>query len=348
MRQSEGVKVRQAIMHLVDAKKAGGYVLSERELPFGAQDEFIAYLEDHIHGSLHDPAARAARFDRSRVNSVVRPLSTELLLGRCDFVEASRKIASHLYSLLSNDKRISSGLLAVCSYEAEASSKPGQFLALLKLDPAKAFQPAVASDDEGKKYVGAKKIDNTVPEKLQKCAFIRHVADGNGDYEMMLLDLQKRGTPEPAHFFTTDFLAAELYADPQTLTKTFYVQAMVALEDLRQELGPDKTEKLKKAIDAAVHSEEITIEDWIKGLRVSQAAKTHMRTKVASAIPDPVFSTDEAIADKLTRKRVLKGDFGFRLTVNRTHFDQVVVKQTPKDGYTELVIHAANLHEASK
>lgn len=74
----------------------------------------------------------------------------------------------------------------------------------------------------------------------------------------------------------------------------------------------------------------------------------HLKAKIVQAVPDAVFSTDEAIAEKLTRKRVLKGAYGLKITVNTPQFDQVIVSQTKKDGYTELVIHATDLHEVLK
>jgi hypothetical protein len=348
MRHSQGITVQRAILHLVDPKTEGGYVLSERELPLKSQAEFAAYLADHVEESLHDPAARAASFDRTKLDAALLPICTGLLVGRAPFVKGSCDIASHLHTLISNDKRISSGTLAVCSYTAKSLPDAGRFLAILKLDPSQGFQHAVASDRKGHRYVTVKRIDNAVPsagKRLQKCAFIRHVADHDATYDMVILDSQKRGSLEPAQFFTTDFLAARLYADPETLTRTFYLQAVAALNEIRHDLGPVKAERVKKAIDNAVHAEHVNIEEWVEGLRINQAAKAHMKTRIVPAIPDAVFSTDEAIAEKLTRKRVLKGAYGLKISVNAPQFDQVIVKQTKREGYTELVIHATDLQE---
>lgn len=348
MRHSDGIQIQRAIVHLINPKATGGFVLSERELPLPSHGDFKEYLEGHIEKSLHDPAARAARFVRPGNGAVVFPICTGFLLGKCKFVAGSRDIATYMHSLVLKDKRISAGTLAVCTYKVDNKPDVDSFLAILKLDPSRVFQPAFVKDDKGRTYVTVQKIDDAVPsagERLQKCAFIRHVDDGAADYDMMILDLQKRGSDEPAQFFTTDFLAAQLMADAQTLTKDFYLRATTALSEIRDEIGPAKADKVRKAIDAAVHSAQVNVEEWIDGLRISKKAKGHLRSEITATIPDPVFDTDETIADKLTRKRVLKGKYDLKISVSAAYYDKVVVKETQKDGYTELVIHATDLHE---
>lgn len=352
MRQTEGVTLESAIAHLVNPRTANGYVLSERALPLGSQQHLSTYFAEHIQNSLADPSATAARFDQANGGALLKACSN-LLDKKSGFVKQSVTIAQELHSIISADQRISPGALVVCTYKAANKSDP-RFLAILKLDPSEVFQPMTKTDSAGRKYVTFKEIHNVIPttgERLQKCAFIRKLPSGSTDYDMMLLDLQKRGSKEPARFFQRDFLGAIPFGDAQTLTKEFYLAAIKGLNDIRSLVDAKEFEQVRKAIDVAVNSTSVDVDDWLKKLKLKKKPKDRLAAVVDPATPNRSFHTDPKWAQRLTRRRVLKGDHGLRLSVEAQFFDQVVTKEKKSDAngdYWELVIRTTDLEEVAK
>jgi len=352
MRQTQGVTLEAAIAHLVNPRKPNGYVLSERALPLGSQQHLTNYLAEHIQNSLTDPAATAARFDRANGGKLHKACST-LLDKKASFVKQSVIVAEELHAIISADQRVSPGALVVCTYKA-ANISATRFIAILKLDPSEVFQPQTKTDSKGRKYVAFKEISNVIPttgERLQKCAFIRKLASGSTDYDMMLLDLQKSGSKEPARFFQRDFLGAIPFGDAQTLTKDFYLAAIKGLNEIRSDIDQKEYEQVRKAIDVAVNSTSVDVDDWLKKLKLKKKPKASLADVINPATPNRSFHTDPKWAQKVTQRRVLKGDHGLRLSIESQFFDQVIkkVKKTgPNGDYWELVINTSDLEEVAR
>lgn len=352
MRHTQGVTLEAAIAHLVNPRKPNGYVLSERALPLGSQQQLSKYLAEHIQNSLADPAASAARFDQGNNGKLLKACST-LLEKKSSFVKQSVTIAEELHAIISADQRISPGALVVSTYKA-TNMAASRFLAILKLDPSEVFQPLTKTDSIGRKYVAFKEISNVIPttgERLQKCAFIKTVASGSDDYDMMLLDLQKSGSKEPARFFQRDFLGAVPFGDAQTLTKDFYLAAIKGLNDIKADIDQGDYEQVRKAIDVAVTSTVVDVDDWLNKLKLKKKYKDRVAEAINPATPNRSFHTDPKWAKKLTQRRVLKGDHGLRLSVESQFFDRIVKKRRqsgPNGDYWELVIRTTDLEEVAR
>lgn len=352
MRDSEDISIKQAIIHLVDPKK-NKITLSNGDLPLAGNKDTREYLEEHIHNSLRDSSTRSACFERPIANPVMLPICSGLFRGR-PFVDGSQKIANHL--MKASDKRISAGAIVVCKYTASNYPDVKRFIAILKLDPADGFQPTEVVDKKGNIFIRLEKVENVVPstgERLLKCAFIqeRDVVDGEDpydDYDMMVLDRQKAESHEPARFFTEDFLQALMFGDAAELTRKFYTTSISVVEDVRSDIGEQKSEAIRKAIDTAVAGVEVNIADWTNNLNVKKSVKQTMLSKLQKVIPDPAFPTDEKMAGRLTKKRVFKGDYNFKLQLDAKRYDEVVVSREQKDAHEQITLRIPNFREVEK
>ncbi len=344
MKNVSTVSITHAIIHLVDPSKEEP-VLSDRPLLLAPDSEIRAYFEDHIRNSLHDTAARTASF---KDDSQLKGLSDTILGYPSKFVETSKKIAQHLFD--SSDKRISNGAVAICLYTSPEFAEVKRFIAILKLDHSDGFSPVPKKEKDGI-FVDFKKIKDVVPskrEKLLKCAFIRPRSDADlATYDMVVLDRQTSSTNEPALFFVEKFLGAEYFATSTDLTRKFYVNSVNTVNLLRDTIGEEKSEYVRKAIDVAMRGESIDTELWVSNLSIAKVAKETLKKALDDQLHDSSFEVDEAVAAKLVKKRVFKAP-GLRMTIDADAYDSIVFSTTKENGYIQLVLRVPELVEIAK
>jgi hypothetical protein len=257
---------------------------------------------------------------------------------------------------MSKDRRISTGDLVVCFYEAE-NTPNARYLALLKIDPSRVFRHTTKTDAQGRTYVGFEVESEAMPtvrERLQKCAFIRPLAP-RPDYDMLLLDRQAGMARDVAKFFAEDFLGVDSAFDARMRTNLLYRSLVSA----RNQLTPDVISRqeqadLDDAIRGAMALERINVDTWIDGLDASPQVKAHIERVVAKNLPDRKFELDRPAAQALIRKRRFRGDGGLKVEVRADAYDQVVhavrhVSEAPgKPPYYEVVIHTERWDEVTR
>ena len=246
-------------------------------------------------------------------------------------------------------------VLVVCFYTARNYPRIKRFLAILKLEPADGFRPVTVYEN-GVTLIRLEVVENVVPstgERLLKSAFIQPrpvgVAAGSyQDYDLMVLDRQKPGRDEPAQFFTRAFLGAESVQDAAELTRRFYIESLGGLRDIREQITEKKAETIRTAIEAAVSGAEIDIDEWTGNLSLPKPAKETILARLSAKIPDRSFQTDQDLGTRLIKKRVFRGDHGFRLQFDADSAGQILVSQRKLDGCEELILHVQNLREVER
>ena len=354
MRSSQGITVHEAVVHLITPAK-GEMTLSSAVLSLNGTGttKIGEYLAAHVENGLHDAAARTARFRRAQDESRLLPVCTKLVDEKTPLLPGSREIAAQLRD--ASDKRVSNGALVVCFYTARNYPRIKRFLAILKLEPADGFRPVTVYEN-GVTLIRLEVVENVVPstgERLLKSAFIQPrpvgVAAGSyQDYDLMVLDRQKPGRDEPAQFFTRAFLGAESVQDAAELTRRFYIESLGGLRDIREQITEKKAETIRTAIEAAVSGAEIDIDEWTGNLSLPKPAKETILARLSAKIPDRSFQTDQDLGTRLIKKRVFRGDHGFRLQFDADSAGQILVSQRKLDGCEELILHVQNLREVER
>lgn len=349
MRDATDIQLDQLIIHIINPRKPDGLKLSQRTLPLDEERNLTHYFTKHIQNSLQDSAIKAARFSALN-DGVVAGVCKSLLHGSLDMVDGSKQLAEILHGIINSDGRISPGNLAIAIYQA--GNYPGMhFLALLKIDPSNAFRPQIKEDSQGNKYVSFETTTDVMPttrERLQKCGFIQPL-DPRQDYDMMLLDRQVQ--QQVAQFFTRDFLGAELTFDDQKRTDVLYKSLMSASNKLRPQLTPKENETLCQAINYAVSSNSINIDDWLQALVLDDQHKDKINQIVSQRLPDRQFAIDTTYSQKLTRKRHFRGDYNLQVDILADEYDQVIQSvdlvpgQDGKPPYHSIVIHTEKWEE---
>jgi len=341
MKQVKTIELKRAIIHMVDAKKSK-LTHSAGELKLEPPSEKNAYFQHHISKSLQDSASRTATLtDTSRFHEFNKGLTA------AKFIATTKEIATHLYD--SSDKRISAGAIAFCLYSSPEIPGAKQFLAILKLDPSTGFHPVEQLQKDGTVIIDFEKVEGVVPslgERLLKCAFLKPTSFEEIPYDLIVLDRQTATSDEPARFFLEKFLGAEFAGQPADMTKQFYLASVGILEKNRAKLGNTRTEQLRNAVTSKLlTSNSVDVKEWCDDLNVTQAIKDQLLEELKDKIPDPSFEIDKDEVGRLTKRRVFKGAYGFRMSLESQHYDKVVYarKKTPK--YEELTLRIPNFEE---
>jgi hypothetical protein len=253
-------------------------------------------------------------------------------------------LAIKLKEILDNDKRIASGNLAMCTYQAE--NYPNQrFIALMKIDPSDVFRQKIETDEKNQQYVSFEIENDVMPttqEKLQKCAFIQSLLPRCEDYDMMLLDrqIQKK---QAAQFFTRDFLEVELTLDDKERTKRLYRGGIAAMNDVRSCLTPEQNQAVVLAFDGAIRQKTVNIDQLIEALPLENQHKEVFNKKLEEVkLFDREFLIDQSFCrNSLHSKTRFKGDYGLTFSVNSEDYQKVVKnirKPTDDDPYWEITI----------
>jgi hypothetical protein len=254
------------------------------------------------------------------------------------FIPASQELARLLFAAMGTDRRIAPGSLAVCIYTAD--NYPGiNFLALIKIDPARALVQKVGRRD-GKRIVSFDVNDLVMPtarEKLHKAALIPPPAKGKS-FDLLLLDRQV--TAVAADFFAYRFLNSIPARQPREMTNDFYLGALNAYNRLvgaptrgAVHVAVEDAEGFRDHIEVALQSPSVNLDDWVAQLPLPEEAKAVVREEMEKKLPQEkqvVIEQDYARATLLKKKR-FRGEFGVLFEVESDHYRNVVVEESEEE-----------------
>ena len=350
MRKISFVSVDEIAFHILDHHSQTGLVLSQALVSTVDRDRLAKYICKHIINSLSDKSAKAAKFILSDSDDSIAQIAQNIFEDSTKLLNNSQQIAERLYEIIKNDRRISSGVLAVCFFE-DLDNNNQKYLAILKLDPANSFRSEITCDENGNMIVDFEDIPDALPtanERLQKCAFIRQANDKNS-YDLMVLDRQARGDEGVSDFFAQKFLNIELAFDSYANTKGLYKGLTKAHNKLRSQLNKDENTNFRQATNYIMKAELVDIDDFIEALAIPDEAKAVIEETVMKYVPDSRFKTDPEFGRQLTKKKKFKGDQGVKIEINASDYERVVENIEPLPGnqnYTRVVLKVRNFVES--
>lgn len=350
MRKISLVSVDEIAFHILDHHSQTGLVLSQASVSTEDRDRLAKYICKHITNSLSDKSAKAAKFLFSDSEDSIAQIAQNLFNNSTNLLNNSQQIAERLYEIIKSDRRISSGVLAVCFFE-DLNNNNQKYLAILKLDPANSFRSEIKRDENDNTIVDFEDIPDALPtanERLQKCAFIRQANDENS-YDLMVLDRQARTDEGISDFFARKFLNIELAFDSRTNTEGLYKGLVKAQNQLRSQLAKKENANLRQATNYIMKAEFVDIDDFVGALAIPDEAKAVVEKTVMEYVPDSRFQTDPEFGQRLTKKKKFKGDQGVKIEINASDYERVVEKIESVSGnqdYTRIVLKVRNFVES--
>jgi hypothetical protein len=332
MRDAVNLSIQELILHILDPQ-GQGLVLSSVPIPLEGSEALVKYFSSHILASLKDEGIKAARFrniNPEQASGVCRAL----LRDETPLVEGSRLLAGQLYALMENDQRITSGDLAVCFFKAE-NYPYSRFLAIMKIDPSQIFNHVLRQDKRGNTYVSFEpNTQGFTAERLQKCAFIQPLEPRHPEFDMLLLDRQRKvvetraGKPGAiAQFFSESFLDAQEVIDSHRATEQVYRSLVNAENKVRAMLTDKETEALKEQVMLAVSGRRLNLDHWLESLPLPAEAREEINQVVSPRLPSREVTLDRNFSQQLVSKIKFRGDHGLRLEVPSENYFTLVVSE---------------------
>lgn len=329
------VKILNAIVHQLDLS-GNSAILSNNILELSANNEVIAFFENHIMNSRNDSKIKACSFKNGsynmvrnisgEINKVLQGFQTNLITEKEYeeiFIDSSKNLTNQLRLYMEQRSR-SDGSLFVFIYELEGE----KYLAILKMDPNDGVKVAV-NESTGNLEVSL--IKNMLPgikEKLHKCAFIRLMDSyDNNNVHVLALDKQK-GTSEPAKFFMEDFLQVVEKANDKNLT-TAVCQSIV---EVFLPIIPEakRTQFKLHVIDRMSTSRTFNLDNEIENMLLTFVEKNFLDEFDMSYETSKV---KKAVTEKYT-------DAVFEFTPNPEELRNIIYKS--EDGKVKLTVDPKN------
>jgi len=215
---------------------------------------------------------------------------------------------------MQEDKRISAGDLIVCLYGADDSNGLSPYLALMKVDTGHGLQRKYVQMADRSHAMKITVLENLLPtkrERLQKCACIRKTGQ---DYDMILIDRQKRSqTHTVANFFTEKFLKAHFALNDEQQTTSFYDCASRVHNNIREQLTVAENEQLRQYIRDSLKRRSITVEEWTDELPLIEQFKAIFQVELAKEVVDGRIEVDKRTATRLLKKAQWFGSHGLKV-----------------------------------
>lgn len=325
MRNVTTIQSAELIIHILEPQ-GQGLIMSQAPLPLQEYPALNDYFSRHILNTLHDSAARAARFrniNPDQPSGVCRGLLRQEL----NLVDGSQRLAKVLYAAMEHDQRITAGDLIVCLFTTDAYPYT-RFLAIMKVDPAQIFSHAVRQDSQGNTYVSFEPIKAAFTnERLQKCAVIQPLEPRHPEFDMLLVDRQSRlEAANVARFFSETFLDAQESYDPRKYTKTISKGLVNVQNSLRDQLTVEENTELEASIEHALSGRRLNLDTWLKELSLPAETKEKIEHHLPQDLPERSFNLDPQLSHQIVSQRKYRGDHGLRLDLPAGDYPDLTVE----------------------
>jgi nucleoid-associated protein YejK len=332
MRNAQNIHIcnDEVMIHVLDPKNNKPPFLSTRPNSLLDDNDLAEFFLGHITNGLKDSTSKSAKFLHND-NDKPSGLCSGLLNQTIDLITGSQQLANCLNEVMDNNHVIASGDLVVCYFEAENYPNT-RFLALFKVDPSKTLLREPLLDEEGHAYVDLRVKPNALPttkERLQKCVFIRPHEPEDPDFDMLLLDRQtsKSNDNGIAKFFIEDFLDAEYSLNATQRTEKLYKALIASQNIIKNRLTQEERMDLDTRIRSAVTAQFINIDLWIEQLPLSDEIKQAFNQEIQKVLIDREFELDREKGAEFTRRRIFKGEYNLKLSIDATGYERMVTDE---------------------
>lgn len=306
LRNCEDVAITKVIAHVIDSN--GDEPLLGKSL-LELDEETYMYLHNHIHKALNSAGAARGEF---LINTSLVHTECIGMMGGDNFVDASNKIAEHLFKVVKNTLGAPVGDLIVVEILAEGKKAIG----MLYMDYKTSFVHDVKFEDKDFK-VELKPQTISLPRggtRVNNFAFFGDSTSEEHAYDLVMGEkniLDENG--EKVEFFLSDFLQATVFLDDSDITRVFRSATEKWMrKNLKEDIG--------KAIDCRmeldeqyINNAEVDIKETVNNVidGIEEREKFIMNLEKTGIDTDKPFEIDKKYVGKQLSSKKLKTDTGF-------------------------------------
>lgn len=308
------LNINEAVIHILDSN-SDEPLLNEFSLQLN--EEIYYFILKHIQKSLNDEELKYAVFKEER--NIVKEISQEYFDGKSSLLETSKKLANQMFRLIKSNGSIPSCDFMLVSFSTEF----GEMIGILKMDYIKNYTHSI-------EFVDDKMGINIIPQmtglpgssqRLQKCAFIKPVMDGQ-KFNLMVIDKSapsknKDDYASGADYFINNFLCCNLVDNERDMTKGL-INATEKWTRNNFKEDADKAEVIRSSLKKKLKEEDsIELKALSEELFQDQfeAQKNFIEYVSAQGVSDNI-NVDKQWVDKKLKRVRLKIDKDIDLYIN--------------------------------
>ena len=279
------------------------------DVPIAPDPLVLSDVESNLDDALRNYFAERLRrslmkgFDVERdpgTGSITPTLVQQVIRGQVDVVQASSRLAQHLYGIQRRPN--SSGLLVIAT--ATLEGRPA--LALLKLERGRGMRAEQASDAQGRRTFQLDVIrsllftDHTQVFKASLFRLVKGALAGKVSDEQAMF-----GPHDIAHFFLTTFLGCRLATAPEVSTRDFLDAAQSFINDSVADAVTKTTYEL--ALLTELNSQRALIEPRTFAtayLRVNDRQPFLRHLEARGVTSEPMVKSLDLVASTLKRVQI--------------------------------------------
>lgn len=327
MQSIETIQINRIIIHGVNNLAEEPEIAEREEL---ISEGLRVFFEEHIRTCIKSPSALTAKF-RSP-DSTIASCTAAIIERPDDFVEQAKVIGLWFAHNMGKSGQLQT-FLAVISFEDTDLDE--RYLALLKLDPVRAF---VRSGEE--KSFEAIQIMPDPSKALSRFAIVRPFSD-EFRYDLLYRNQSsKEEDSELAGMWLDGFLEADDVPTPRHMTQLVVKETERWISQNEDMVEEESAGALRNAVRVMAQSEEMDVEAIAEAtIPVPEQRENYVNRLLDKGLPETTFEPDREWAERSARKTTYLCDDGVQVSGPSDVINEVVqVLPRSHDHKTKVVI----------
>lgn len=326
------ISISEAVVHILDVNSDEA-ILNESRLALG--EELYDYLLKYIKKNINSDDLRYGEFKDG--DNIVKKCAEDYFDDNQNIVEASKKMAKHMFALMKVYTDIPSCDFIIVSLETEY----GPLLCALKIDYIKGYTNKIDFVND-KINIDIVMNSNNLPmsaSRIQKCAFI-YPKSRNDRYPIMFLDKKGRASSVEGFdedWFVDKYLNCSLMEDKTSVTKKVIFAVDNWLKSDEDIINKKRTGDHFKEI--LLGDELVNIDDMVDELSDNDdERKQELKNNLNEfKLPEAVDIDKEWVCEKYKNTKI-ELDNKIEIRADNDTYENKIKMVKNKDGSTDLVI----------
>ncbi len=336
MQSIEAVELNRLVIHAVHNMAEEPDIADKEQV---LSESLRHFFEEHIRNCIKSTSARTAKFNGS--DTTVSSCAAKIIQTPEDFVEHCKVMGLWFGHQMERSSQVQTFLAIGLFTDPDTEDR---YLALLKLDPVKAF---VNRRNTGSAFEQIQILPDP-SRQLLRYAIVRPYHDETR-YDIIYRNqpASKDEDPETATMWLEAFLESQEVATPRQMTQLVVSETEKWIQANDEQIDDEEAAKLRNAVIATAQSEEMDVEAIAAAVIGDEGKREeYIGRLLDKGLTETNFMPDRDWAERASRKTTYVCDDGVRVSGPSDAIDDVV-QILPKtvDRKTRFVIETRKFQQ---
>jgi len=336
MQSIQAIELNRLVIHgILNVSEAPEIADKEEVLSEGLRH----FFEEHIRNCIKSTSARTAKFNSP--DTTVSTCAARIIEAPDEFIEQCRVIGMWFAHQMEKSSQIQTFLAIGLFTDLDTEDR---YLALLKLDPIKAF----VRRSGGNSKLEQVQILPDPSRQLGRFAIVRPYSEDTR-YDILFRNqtASRDEDPEASKIWLEGFLEAYEVATPRQMTQLVVRETERWIEANEDQIEYETAEKLRNAVRTLAQSEQMDVEEVAAAaIPDEEKREEYIGRLLDKGLTEMSFRPDREWAERASRRTTYICDEGVRISGPSDVIDDIVqvLPKTP-DRKTRLVIETRKFQQ---